>query len=186
MPFGKTESSEIRISSRCPAPSRRLGPFDALSKTFTASGSQRRVSRAELQTGLEPVIQDLQAALEQGRDCGDAKAATFCSNVLALYPALWLFAMVEGVEPTNNHIERLLRPGVLWRKNAFGNHNKQPRPEAEVLGRPPRGGRLRGVAPFGGGDVGKAPPGPQRLLEVELALSTLPLLLLTDVLPHAA
>ena len=84
---------------------------------------QRRVSRAELQTGLEPVIQNLQAALEQGRDCGDAKAATFCSNVLALYPALWLFATVEGVEPTNNHIERLLRPGVLWRKNAFGNHS---------------------------------------------------------------
>jgi hypothetical protein len=24
------------------------------------------------------------------------------------------------VEPTNNHIERLLRSGVLWRKNAFG------------------------------------------------------------------
>ena len=30
----------------------------------------------------------------------------------------------EGVEPTNNHIERLLRSGVLWRKNAFGCHNE--------------------------------------------------------------
>jgi transposase len=28
------------------------------------------------------------------------------------------------VEPTNNHIERLLRPGVLWRKNAFGCHSE--------------------------------------------------------------
>ena len=27
---------------------------------------------------------------------------------------------VEGVEPTNNHAERVLRMGVLWRKNAFG------------------------------------------------------------------
>ena len=26
----------------------------------------------------------------------------------------------EGIEPTNNHAERLLRRGVLWRKNAFG------------------------------------------------------------------
>ena len=26
----------------------------------------------------------------------------------------------EGVEPTNHHAERLLRRGVLWRKNAFG------------------------------------------------------------------
>jgi hypothetical protein len=31
--------------------------------------------------------------------------------------------------------------------------NKQPRPEAGVLGRPPRGGQSRGVAPFGGGDI---------------------------------
>jgi transposase len=85
---------------------------------------QRQVSRAELQTGLGPVIQDLQAALERGRDCADGKAATFCTNVLALYPALWLFATVEGVEPTNNHIERILRSGVLWRKNAFGSHSE--------------------------------------------------------------
>jgi transposase len=85
---------------------------------------QHQVSRAELQTGLEPVIQELQEALEQGRTCADTKVATFCTNVLALYTALWLFATVEGVEPTNNHIERLLRPGVLWRKNAFGNHSE--------------------------------------------------------------
>jgi transposase len=26
----------------------------------------------------------------------------------------------DGVEPTNNHAERLLRRGVLWRKNALG------------------------------------------------------------------
>jgi transposase len=37
---------------------------------------------------------------------------------------LWTFVRKEGVEPTNNHIERLLRPGVLWRKNAFGCHSE--------------------------------------------------------------
>ena len=37
-----------------------------------------------------------------------------------MYPALWLFAAIEGIEPTNNHAERILRLGVLWRKNAFG------------------------------------------------------------------
>jgi len=58
-----------------------------------------------------------------GRSCADSKAATFCVNLLALYPALWLFAAVEGVEPTNNHAKRILRLGVLWRKNAFGCHN---------------------------------------------------------------
>ena len=63
-------------------------------------------------------------ALEQGRACADPKAATFCANVLALYPALWLFARIEGVEPTNNHIERMLRPGVLWRKHSFGSQSE--------------------------------------------------------------
>lgn len=35
-----------------------------------------------------------------------------------------LNAFALGVEPTNNHMERLLRPGVLWRKNAFGSHSE--------------------------------------------------------------
>ena len=68
---------------------------------------------------------ELQGILEQGRSCADSKAATFCVNLLALYPALWLFAAIEGVEPTNNHAERILRLGVLWRKNAFGCHSAE-------------------------------------------------------------
>jgi transposase len=44
---------------------------------------------------------------------------------LALYPALWLFTALEGVEPTNNHAERILRLGVLWRKNSFGCHSPE-------------------------------------------------------------
>jgi transposase len=39
---------------------------------------------------------------------------------LAILPALWRFVVTEGIEPTNNRAERLLRRGVLWRKNAFG------------------------------------------------------------------
>ncbi len=61
--------------------------------------------------------------MEEGCGCADKKAATFCANLLALYPALWLFAAIDGVEPTNNHAERILRSGVLWRKNAFGCHS---------------------------------------------------------------
>ena len=47
-------------------------------------------------------------------------SAAFCENVLALEPALWTFVTTAGVEPTNNHIERLLRRAVLWRKRSFG------------------------------------------------------------------
>jgi transposase len=48
----------------------------------------------------------------------------FCNNLLALRPAVWRFVVTEGVEPTNNHAERLLRRGVLWRKNAFGSQSE--------------------------------------------------------------
>jgi transposase len=85
---------------------------------------QRQIDRAALQAALDPIARDLRAALERGCGCADAKAATFCENLLALYPALWLFAGREGVEPTNNHAERILRGGVLWRKNAFGSHSE--------------------------------------------------------------
>jgi len=34
--------------------------------------------------------------------------------------ALWTFAKVEGIEPTNNAAERAIRKAVLWRKGSFG------------------------------------------------------------------
>ena len=40
-------------------------------------------------------------------------------------PALWLFASVEGIEPTNNAAERAIRPAVLWRKNSFGSQSEE-------------------------------------------------------------
>jgi len=43
-----------------------------------------------------------------------------CGNLLDSWPALWTFAYVDGVEPTNNAAERALRPAVLWRKGSFG------------------------------------------------------------------
>jgi transposase len=78
------------------------------------------LDRQTLGHQLEPLIEELRVALERGSGCADPKVTAFCDNLLTLYPALWLFAGVEGVEPTNNHAERLLRAGVLWRKNAFG------------------------------------------------------------------
>src|SRR5204863_8397696 len=65
----------------------------------------------------------LERVLRSGRRCAEGKAATFCTNLLELLPAVWRFAVTDGVEPTNNHAERVLRRGVLWRKNAFGSHS---------------------------------------------------------------
>jgi transposase len=78
------------------------------------------IDRQALAMNLEPAVEELRQALERGSGCADHKVSAFCDNLLTLYPALWLFAGIAGVEPTNNHAERILRMGVLWRKNAFG------------------------------------------------------------------
>jgi transposase len=80
-------------------------------------------SRQQLRTELEPLRQAMHDWLGDGASCADRKTAAFCQNLVDAEPALWTFLYKEGVEPTNNHIERMLRPGVLWRKNAFGCHS---------------------------------------------------------------
>ena len=82
------------------------------------------LDRPALAAALEPVSWNLHAALEAGLSCSNKKAARFCRNVLSVYPALWTFVRVSGVEPTNNLAERTLRPAVLWRKVSFGNHSQ--------------------------------------------------------------
>jgi transposase len=43
-----------------------------------------------------------------------------CRELLGVEPALYTFATVEGVEPTNNAAERALRHAVCWRKTSYG------------------------------------------------------------------
>jgi transposase len=81
---------------------------------------QRRIDRRRLRRALLPIRRRLEQVLSWGLGCGDTSAAHFCRNLLKLGPALWTFARVAGVEPTNNHAERVLRPAVLWRKDSFG------------------------------------------------------------------
>lgn len=82
-----------------------------------------RLDRAALKTRMEPVKIRLQRALQQGRDGPDKKTQRFCKRLLKVYDALWTFVVEEGVEPTNNHAERMVRPAVLWRKICFGCHS---------------------------------------------------------------
>ena len=58
--------------------------------------------------------------MQRGQDNPDRKAAGLCRELDKWWPALWTFARVEGVEPTNNVSERALRPAVLWRKGSCG------------------------------------------------------------------
>ena len=85
---------------------------------------EKRIDRSTLQAALIPVQDQLRAVLDAGRESDDAPVQRFCRNILAIYPAVWTFARVEGVEPTNNHAERTLRRAVIWRKVSFGNHSE--------------------------------------------------------------
>ncbi len=44
----------------------------------------------------------------------------FARNLLKLWPSLWTFITVAGVEPTNNAAERALRGPVISRKLSYG------------------------------------------------------------------
>jgi transposase len=48
-----------------------------------------------------------------------------CANMLEHADALWTFASVVGVEPTNNHAERELRRFVMWRKTCLGSQSQR-------------------------------------------------------------
>jgi len=52
------------------------------------------------------------------------RAGTFVRSLERLHDDLWTFLMVEGVGPTNNLAERLLRRGVLWRKRSLGTESE--------------------------------------------------------------
>ena len=61
--------------------------------------------------------------LREGNYCGRRKIEAKCREILALRRAMWTFARIVGVEPTNNGSERAIRPAVLYRKSSHGTHS---------------------------------------------------------------
>lgn len=53
------------------------------------------------------------------RDYGEKNdVARFAARLLREMNSLWLFLEKNGVSPTNNHAERMLRFAVCWRKRS--------------------------------------------------------------------
>ena len=84
---------------------------------------ERKMDRPALAAAMKPLRRELRQALQDGLKCADKKIRRFCKSILKIHSALWTFVRVEGVEPTNNHAERIIRLAVLWRKISFGNHS---------------------------------------------------------------
>jgi transposase len=90
-------------------------------------------ARPELLRRLVPLQARLGRLLRRGQENPDRKAAALCGELDKWWAALWTFARVEGVEPTNNVSERALRPAVLWRKGSFGSDSEAGSRFAERL-----------------------------------------------------
>jgi transposase len=80
-------------------------------------------SRSQMDDAMVPLMLELLEVLRVGLRCRERKTKRFCDRLLTVYPALWTFVVVEGVEPTNNHVERARRRAVLWRRRSFGCHS---------------------------------------------------------------
>jgi transposase len=83
------------------------------------------IDRCELQKNLEPIKAPFIALLESGKEAPDKKVAGMCKHIWNLRDALWNFASVPDLEPTNNSAERALRKAVLWRKGSFGTQSSE-------------------------------------------------------------
>ena len=137
---GPAPQGRSRRGSRSPARVRVSRPRSATSPAASAgrvAASRRWPPRGglRLRERLKPLRRKLKALLTWGATRGDqggggrrrgtgVRASHFCRNLLAIEPARWTFARRAGVEPTNNHAERMLRPGVMWRKTSFGSHSE--------------------------------------------------------------
>ena len=78
------------------------------------------MARATLRNNVSILRILFRSVLSEGVECGCAKTAGTCRELLAGETHLWTFVRVEGVEPTNNDAERALRHGVIYRKLSGG------------------------------------------------------------------
>ena len=91
--------------------------------------------RARLGERIAALKQELRAVLEQAarKSPRNRRHRTFAKHLLNGWPALWTFASVPGVEPTNNHAERGLRGAVIYRKLSLGSQSEEGERSIERL-----------------------------------------------------
>jgi transposase len=82
--------------------------------------------RARLTCEMAPIQTELRVLLEQAarKSKRTRLHRRFANNLLKIWPALWTFVTVKGVEPTNNAAERSLRGPVIHRKLSHGTRSE--------------------------------------------------------------
>jgi len=107
--------------------------------------------RHRLWREIAPAKRSLRALLEPHRkkSVRNRHFRTFARNLLKLWPALWTFTEIEGVEPTNNRAERGLRGAVIYRKVSLGSQSEAGERFAERMLSVSQTCRLQGHSLFG-------------------------------------
>ena len=82
--------------------------------------------RAELKRRIRKLRRELKAILTRHAGTGARyrRGRRFARNLLKIWPALWTFDAIDGVQPTNNHAERGLRGAVIARKLSLGSQSE--------------------------------------------------------------
>lgn len=78
-----------------------------------------KISRAQLIAAAEPIIAEMHSFVEDNQKNPHHEVAKFSRQLLKRWNSLFTFIYYEGVEPTNNLAERLIRPGVQTRKISY-------------------------------------------------------------------
>jgi len=78
--------------------------------------------REQLKTEILPIQTELRQLLQAASPKSRRTRwhRRFANNLLKVWPALWTFVTVKGIEPTNNPAERALRSPVIHRKVSLG------------------------------------------------------------------
>jgi transposase len=79
-----------------------------------------KISFSIISKAVAPIQKNIERCLEKAINYSHKQTANTCKNLLKSFSALWTFTENEGVEPTNNHAERQIRPYVIYRKLSFG------------------------------------------------------------------
>jgi transposase len=82
--------------------------------------------RQRLQAEITPIQTQLRQLLEEASPKSRRTRwhRRFANNLLKVWPALWTFTRIDGVEPTNNPAERALRAPVIHRKLSLGTQSE--------------------------------------------------------------
>lgn len=76
------------------------------------------------QKRMAPLMKRVEELLEEGAN-GKCTLSGKCRRIIKHREHLWTFVHDQGVDPTNNIAERIVRQGVLWRKSSFGTQSER-------------------------------------------------------------